>query len=162
MPISGYLKSLRERVGHDLILNPAVAALIRNDAGGILVHQRSDNHAWEIPAGAIDTDEAPAQAVVREVLEETGLWVRPVEVVGVFGGHTVTHPNGDMTQPYCTLFECEVVGGRLEARDGEALAFRYDDPASLPKHALFPSRVFAADFSGVYFDWDEPWLEALS
>ena len=37
-------------------------------------------------AGAIDPGETPAQAVVREVREETGLIVEPVAIAGVFGG----------------------------------------------------------------------------
>ena len=111
MPISEYLKGLRSKIGHDLLLGPAVAAVIRNEARDVLVHQRRDNGVWELPAGGVDPGEAPAQAVVREVYEETGLRVRPVRLLGVFGGTTVVHPNGDETQPYCTLFECEVVGG---------------------------------------------------
>lgn len=32
-----------------------------------------DSLSWEIPGGAVDEDEAPAQAAVRECLEETGI-----------------------------------------------------------------------------------------
>ncbi len=161
MPISDYLRGIRARIGHDLVLNPSVAAVIRNDAGEVLIHQRSDNGLWEIPAGGVDPDEAPAQAVVREVYEETGLKVRPVKVVGVFGGFTVVHPNGDKTQPYCTLFECEVMGGTLEAHDGEALAFKYVPPAAVPRGFDSPPDIFEADFLGTYLAWDERWLREL-
>lgn len=161
MPISAYLKGLREKIDHDLVLCPAVAAIIRNGAGEILLHQRSDNGVWEVPAGGIDPGEAPAQALVREVFEETGLKVVPLRVVAVVGGLALTHPNGDRTEPTGTLFECRVIGGKLEARDGEALAFRYDDPVDIPEHNIFPKHVFAADFTGVYFAWDEAWLAGL-
>ena len=161
MPISDYIKGLRTRIGHDLVLNPTVAAVIRNDASEVLIHQRSDNRAWEIPAGAIDPDEMPAQALIREVYEETGLKVRPLRVLGVFGGFTVTHPNGDKVQPHCTLFECEVMGGTLEPRDGEALAFRYVVPAEVPRQFGSPPDIFELDFAGGYFAWDERWLRML-
>lgn len=161
MPISAYLAGLREHIGHDLVLSPAVAAIIRDEAGRVLVHQRSDNGVWEVPAGAVDPGEAPAQALVREVFEETGLKVVPLRVVAVVGGLALTHPNGDRTEPTGILFECSVVGGRLEARDGEALAFRYDDPARMPEHNIFPRHVFAPDFNGTYFAWDERWLVGL-
>lgn len=161
MPISAYLAGLRERIGHDLVLSPSVAAVIRDKAGNVLIHQRSDNGLWEVPAGAVDPDEAPAQALVREVLEETGLKVRPVRVIGVFGGFTVVHPNGDVTQPHATLFECEVIGGRLEARDGEALAFRWVRPADVPQQFDAPPDIFEPDFDGTYFAWDERWLAGL-
>ena len=55
-----------------------------------------------------------------------------------------------------------MVGGRLEARDGEVLAFRYSDPAHIPEHNVFSKHVFAADFTGVYFAWDEAWLAGLA
>lgn len=161
MPISGYLKGLREKIGHELVLSPSVAAVIRDGAGNVLIHQRSDNGAWEIPAGAVDPDEAPAQALVREVFEETGLKVRPVKVIGVFGGFTVVHPNGDVIQPHATLFDCEVIGGQLEARDGEALAFRWVRPADVPRQFDAPPNIFEHDFNGAYFAWDETWLARL-
>lgn len=161
MPISEYLKGLRSKIGHDLLLGPAVAAVIRNEARDVLVHQRRDNGVWELPAGGVDPGEAPAQAVVREVYEETGLRVRPVRLLGVFGGTTVVHPNGDETQPYCTLFECEVVGGQLESHDGEALAFRYVPSAEVPRQFFAPPEVFAPDLTGAYFVWDEGWLGVL-
>ena len=161
MPISAYLKGLRERIGHDLVLCPAVAAIIRDEAGRILVHQRSDNGVWEVPAGGIDPGEAPAQALVREVFEETGLKVVPLRVVAVVVGLALTHPNGDRTEPTGILFECRIVGGTLEARDGEALAFRWVSPTEVPEHNVFPKHVFAADLTGVYFTWDERWLAGL-
>lgn len=161
MPISEYLKGLREKIGHELVLCPAVAAVIRNEAGQILVQQRSDNGSWEVPAGAVDPGETPAQALVREVYEETGLSVVPLRVIAVVGGRVITHPNGDRTEPTAILFECRVVGGTLEARDGEAIAFRYDDPKAMPTHPLFPSQLFAPGVNGVYFEWDERWLETL-
>jgi mutator protein MutT len=161
VPISDYLKGLREKVGHDLLLGPAVAAVIRNNAGEVLIHQRSDNGLWEIPAGGIDPDEAPAQAVVREVYEETGLKVRPLSILGVFGGITLTYPNGDKVQPTTTLFECKVIGGRLESRDGEAVAFRYVLPQDVPKKFFCPPDVFEAGRTGAYFVWDESWLGEL-
>lgn len=161
MPISAYLKGLRKHIGHDLVLCPAVAAIIRDEVGRILVHQRSDNGVWEVPAGAVDPGEPPAQALVREVFEETGLKVVPLGIVAVVGGKPITHPNGDRTEPTGILFECRVVGGQLEARDGEAVAFRYVSPADVPEHNLFPKHVFAPDFGGVYFDWDEHWLAGL-
>lgn len=111
--------------------------------------------------GGVDPDEAPAQAVVREVFE-TGLRVRPVRVIGVFGGFTVVNPSGDVIQPYCTLFECKVVGGWLEVRDSEALAFRYVPAGNVPRQLDAPPNIFEADFTGGYFAWDEGWLEKLT
>jgi len=79
------------------VLNPGVAALIRDDEGCFLLQRRSDDGSWSLPAGAVDPGERPARAVVREVWEETGLEVVPVALAGVFSGPGFLHtyPNGD-------------------------------------------------------------------
>lgn len=55
-----------------------------DDAGRILLIQRSDNARWAMPGGALQVGETPAAGVAREVLEETGVRCRPVALVGVF------------------------------------------------------------------------------
>ena len=105
MPISTYLRGLREKLGTTLLQIPAVAAIIHDEAGRILL-QRSSHNEWSLPAGAIDLGESPAQAVVREVWEETGLKVRPVNAIGIFGGcngFRHTYPNGDEVEYTCIV-----------------------------------------------------------
>jgi 8-oxo-dGTP diphosphatase len=86
MPMSPYIAELRSKVGHSLLMMPGAAAFIRNDQGEILLQRRSDTGQWVLPGGAIDPDEEPADAVVREVWEETRLKVVPDKLIGVYGG----------------------------------------------------------------------------
>ena len=127
MSISAYLSGLRDRVGHQLLMVPSVAAVIHNPEGEVLL-QRTTSGVWSLPAGAIDPGEAPAQAVVREVREETGLNVRPRHIVGVFGGNPgfrYTYSNGDEVEYFCVLFDCEVLGGTLVGQDDETIELRF-------------------------------------
>jgi ADP-ribose pyrophosphatase YjhB (NUDIX family) len=39
---------------------------------------------WDIPGGFLESGEHPADGAVREMREETGLLVEPVEVLGIF------------------------------------------------------------------------------
>jgi 8-oxo-dGTP pyrophosphatase MutT (NUDIX family) len=122
MGMSPYVRELRGLVGTRLLLLPAVAALIRDGDGRILLQRRADDGRWNLPAGAVDPGESPAGAVVREVREETGLRVRPVRVAGVFGGgdaYRVRYPNGDEVEFTVTVFECAAVGGALDADNDE-------------------------------------------
>jgi ADP-ribose pyrophosphatase YjhB (NUDIX family) len=59
------------------------AAVVRE--GRVLVVRRARApalHLFTLPGGAVETGETLAQAVVREVAEETGLGVEPVALAG--------------------------------------------------------------------------------
>lgn len=148
MPISEYLKGIRAAIGHELILNPGVMAIIRDDEGRILLQKRRDDGTWCAPGGSIDPGESPAQAVVREAYEETGLRVIPVKIMGVFGGaaHRHVYPNGDKLEVVTTVFLCEVTGGTLGGLDGESLELRYIHPENFPDAPLlsrYPKELFS-------------------
>lgn len=143
MPISQYLKSLRERVGHDILQIPSVAAIIRDDNDRILLVKSGD--AWGLPAGAIDLGETPIEAVVREVFEETGLNVSPKRIVDVFGGENFryVYSNGDQVEYFIVVFDCEITGGELRAIDGEVSAFRYFTVDEMPELSIpYPKTIF--------------------
>lgn len=63
----------------------AVSALVKNDKDEVLLvktHWRSDT--WELPGGSVEEGESLDDAIAREVLEETGVVVRPIGVSGVY------------------------------------------------------------------------------
>jgi len=55
-----------------------------DEFGRILLVKRADNGKWAMPGGALEVGETPAEGVVREALEETGVHCRAVALVGVF------------------------------------------------------------------------------
>jgi len=158
MAISNYIRSLRDRIGTELLQVPSVAAIIRDDGGRILLQRRTSDGAWSLPAGAIDPGESPAHAVAREVREETGLRVVPERIVGVFGGRGFSHTyaNGDRVEYLVVLFACRVVGGEPGGEDDETAELRYFEPGEMPELALaYPRHLFANDPGGdPYFMWD--------
>lgn len=163
MPISDYYANLRRHVGTQCLFTPCVAAIIRNEAGHILF-QDPGGPFWSLPAGAIELGESPAQAVIREVYEETGLFVRPVRLIATFGGESfrLTYPDGNEVEYVATMFECEVISGTLEAIDGESKQLAYFPKNERPPLALpFPDQVFEKSDTSSYFDWEEQWLTDL-
>jgi 8-oxo-dGTP pyrophosphatase MutT (NUDIX family) len=52
-----------------------------------------------------------AIALLREVLEETGAYIRVRGIVGVYGGQPmiVTYPNGDQVGYVTTAYDCELL-----------------------------------------------------
>jgi mutator protein MutT len=147
VPTSPHIQRLREAVGNELLLLPGVAAVVRDAQRRVLVHRRADDGNWSLPGGAIEPGETPATAVVREVHEETGLEVRATRVLGVFGGPRLRfrYPNGDQVEYLAVVFQCEIVGGTLETRDGEATGFRWCGGDELAALGLpYPPETFAA------------------
>src|SRR5579884_3713337 len=62
---------------------PVADGAVIDDDGRILLIQRADNSLWALPGGGLDVGETPAQGVVREVLEETGVTCEPLALVGI-------------------------------------------------------------------------------
>jgi ADP-ribose pyrophosphatase YjhB (NUDIX family) len=55
-----------------------------DDGGRVLLIRRADNGRWALPGGALAVGETPAEGVLREVLEETGIPCRAVALLGIF------------------------------------------------------------------------------
>src|ERR1700683_4891473 len=64
---------------------PCVGAIITDAAGRLLLIRRGHEPGlglWSVPGGRVETGETDEQAVVREVMEETGLEVGVGRLVG--------------------------------------------------------------------------------
>ena len=65
-------------------LRVAAYAVVERRGRILLTHWRRGHlHGWTLPGGGIDPGEDPRDAVVREVLEETGLEARVGKLLGV-------------------------------------------------------------------------------
>lgn len=162
--MSPYYRALRDRMGTELLLIPAVAAVIRDDQGRVLI-QRSRHGVWSLPAGAIEPGESPAQAVAREVYEETGLAVRAERVLGVFGGPSYrwTYPNGDRVEGIVTVFECARVGGVMLDSNEETESLHWFKLEEIPRLAIqYPEEVLRGAGPSAHFEWDESWAQAAT
>ncbi len=70
---------------------------------------------WSIPGGAMELGETVREAVVREVLEETGLVVEAIELLGVFD-RGVRDDDGKLRYHYVLIdFLCRRVSGEAKA-----------------------------------------------
>jgi ADP-ribose pyrophosphatase YjhB (NUDIX family) len=122
MPRSGYVAGIRARIGNDLLVLPSVSACVFDALGALLLVRHADEGWWALPGGAVEPDEVPADALVREVREETGLDIEPDEVIGVYGGKDfrVEYANGDQVSYVLTAYACQVIGGQPRP-DGEEI-----------------------------------------
>jgi 8-oxo-dGTP pyrophosphatase MutT (NUDIX family) len=160
MPISKYLHDLRALIGTRAIMMPAVSAIVLNDAGEVLLHRSRDDGNWYVIGGAPDPGEEPADAAVREVLEETGLVVVPERLIGTYVDPLVRYANGDEVMYTAIVFRCRPVGGRLKVADDESLEVRYFAPDALPQllatHKLRIEHALSAAERAA-FRWNGDW-----
>lgn len=129
--MSRYVAHLRQRLGSSRLLLPSVTAIIFGNERQILLVRQRDGDVWSTPGGAVEPDENPVNAVVRETWEETGLSVQPIALIGVFGGpdFVVHYANGDETQYVMSVFECSIVAGQLLSSSEETTDSRFVDEA---------------------------------
>ncbi|MGH2864262.1 MAG: NUDIX domain-containing protein [Solirubrobacteraceae bacterium] len=138
MGISPYLKGLRERIGHELVLMPAVAVLPWDERGRLLMVRESQTGLWQTVGGAIDPDETPRDAAVREAREETGARVELERVRAVTGGrqYRLRYPNGDLVGYVSIVYDAHVLDGTPRPDGEETLAVEWFSIAQLGEIAL--------------------------
>jgi ADP-ribose pyrophosphatase YjhB (NUDIX family) len=96
---------------------------------------------WTLPGGGLDFGERPADAVVREVREETGLDVRVEEMLDADAEHYVDgHREAHAVR---FLYRVTVLGGTLAVleRDGSTDDARWFGPDELPEMTPVAARV---------------------
>jgi 8-oxo-dGTP diphosphatase len=125
---------------------PCVGAVIRDDEGRLLLIKRGHEPGaglWSLPGGRIEPGETDAQALVREIREETGLTVEVGRLLG-----TVRRPGlgGDVID--IADYEVTVIAGVLAPGDDAADA-RWVDAADLESVALTDGLVEALTQWGV-------------
>ena len=128
-------------------VRPSVSAVIWDGEGRVLLQQRSDGGHWGLPGGSVEIGESVAEAVLREVREETGLSVRVGRLIGVYSDpawQIVRYPDGRVWHYVNVCFECAVVEGRLTTC-AESLALAYFDPQRLPGETLSLHRARISD-----------------
>lgn len=93
-----------------VLRNRACAVVTSGDWILLLKHQSPSREMpiWLPPGGGIEFGESMEMAVMREVKEETGLYVKPVRLLWV---HEFIEPPFHAIEYY---FECDVTGGSLK------------------------------------------------
>lgn len=93
-----------------------VGALIFNEQNRILLIERGGEPLkgwWSLPGGVLETGETLADGVRREVKEETGLIVEPVQMIEVFE-RIMRDAEGRPEYHYVLIdYICRITGGSL-------------------------------------------------
>lgn len=121
---------------------PSVTAVVRDDAGRLLLIHRTDNNLWALPGGGHDLGERIGDTVVREVAEETGIQVEVDSIVGLYTDpeHVLAYDDGEVRQQFSICFRAHPVGGALRT-SSESKEVRWVDPTDLDRLDIHPSMM---------------------
>jgi 8-oxo-dGTP diphosphatase len=124
-----------------------VGGVVIDDDRALLIRRGSEPllGEWSIPGGTLELGETLEQGVARELLEETGLEVRVIELIEVFDRiylETAAGEDAQKTRPrfhYVIVdYLCERIGGvALAGSDVTEVAFARED--ELDKYGLTPT-----------------------
>ena len=136
--MSPFIRRLRELIGNELLVLPSAAVLPRDDRGRVLLVRLIDSGLWATIGGAIEPDESPQEAALREAEEEAGIRLELGPILDVLGGpeYRLTYPNGDQASYVVTVFDATIIGGTPTADDDETSAVEWWDPSGLPQNQM--------------------------
>ncbi len=117
-----------------------VGAVVFDDTGRLLLVRRAHEPGrgrWSVPGGRVEPGETDHHAVIREVIEETGL---AVKIIQLLGNVQRCAPHGAVFDIYD--YHCRAVGGTLIAGD-DADETRWCDANTLAGLPLVPGLLDA-------------------
>lgn len=120
-------------------LTSAVAAVITDPSGRVLLCQQSQGHRlWSLPGGKIRHGESPVQAILRDVMEETGGSTEIVDLVGIY--HLTGDGCGDdLPDVLVHVFRARIDGSEVTVNSpGRISRLSWHDPDFLP-HRMTPT-----------------------
>jgi ADP-ribose pyrophosphatase YjhB (NUDIX family) len=109
-----------------------VGALVVDGDGRLLLVRRARDPyggTWDVPGGFLNEDEHPLDALRRELVEETGLAVEPVDFVDLMLDRYGT--GEDAATTLNLYWTARVTGGEAKAGD-DAAELRWFAPNELP------------------------------
>ena len=142
----------------------AVGAIVGNDEGELLLVKRADSGIWLYPTGWADIGYSPAEVVVKEVFEETGVKCEVQRMLAVFDGLRLGFTRIPL---YSLVFLCRAIGGELTPHPLETADVGFFARDALPEplagYGQWGDLVFGAlagEQQPTWFDVprDPPWL----
>jgi ADP-ribose pyrophosphatase YjhB (NUDIX family)/GNAT superfamily N-acetyltransferase len=141
MPTPEFILSLRRSIGHDLLWLPGVTAVVRNERGEVLLARRADLGQWALVSGILEPGEQPADGLLREIEEETGVVAELESLAAVWTLPPLTYPNGDRAQYLDLCFTARHVSGEARVNDDESTEVGWFAPDALPDDLMERSRI---------------------
>ncbi|NHZ71802.1 MAG: NUDIX domain-containing protein [Aquificales bacterium] len=136
------------------------AAVFRENGNGseiLMVKESYGEALWTVPGGFADVGDTPSEAIVREVLEETGYEVRPVKLTAVYDFDKQGHSKRPFAL-YRLFFLCEIIGGQPIENNFEIDAVGFFHQQELPP--LSSDKITVSQITRQFDHYQQPDLPA--
>ncbi len=149
LPAPEVLEAFSLQPGYATVKCDVRAACVR-DGKLLLVQERYDMR-WSLPGGWADVGETPSAAVAREVREESGFTVQPVQVVGVYDANRSAR-HMEFFHAFKIVFLCDILDGEPTSSHETAAVgfFPLDAPPPLSSPRTDPRHL--ADIAAALAD----------
>ena len=143
-----YLGKVRTSVGDDeTLLFVGARGVIIDDQNRLLLIQRSDNHRWAIPAGAMELGESMEDCAIRETFEETGLTATSLTPFAFHTAYQYTNMWGHTYQQILMSFRIHSWTGELVRETDETVDAGFFPLDALPGGHSFIIEETLADLA---------------
>ncbi|MGO8677358.1 MAG: NUDIX hydrolase [Limisphaerales bacterium] len=122
----------------------------------LLVRERAEGR-WSLPGGWADVGESPAECIVREIREESGLEARAVKLLAALDRSKHPHDPPFAFHVYKLFFLCHILGGEPKASP-ETDAVGFFGEAEIP--TLSTTRVTPRQIQRCFEHFRNPSLAA--
>src|SRR6266550_9276732 len=134
----------------------AVAAVVPNDKGEILLTQRADSGWWLYPVGWADVGYSASEIAIKEVYEETGIECEPVSLIAVLDGLRLGFARVPL---YSLVFHCRMLGGELRGHPLETSAVGFFARDSMPQPLAGAQRWLDLAFRAIDGETVPAWFD---
>ncbi|GAA5196640.1 hypothetical protein GCM10023322_66040 [Rugosimonospora acidiphila] len=123
----------------------AVAAVIQDPAGRVLLCQQSQGHRlWGLPGGTIRLGESPVHAAARDICEEIGTDVEVSDLVGLYQ-LTGDGCGDDLPDVVVYVFRAKIEGEVTLNAPGRIRRLTWEDAGDLPEPTTATAAIALAD-----------------
>jgi ADP-ribose pyrophosphatase YjhB (NUDIX family) len=137
-------KLFAEQTGYATPKVDVRGAVFREDGWILLVREVADSGRWSLPGGWAEVNQSPREAVVREVLEESGFAVTVRKLAAIYDRARHPHLPPRPFHIYKLFFVCDIVGGAAQtsSETSEVAFFAEDEiPSDLSIGRVLPYQI---------------------
>ena len=99
-----------------------VCALIMR-GGKVLLERRAPSgvagldNKWDLPGGKVEPGERPDEAIIREIVEELSIGVRPIQLLPYLPTSTWTYADGETRHWILAAYICDIISGEPQTTE---------------------------------------------